>query len=90
MLWAYEQSCGFSFGILSNIPLFNFKKAPFDKMLILIKAPLEENSALPHHTLPLVYAHFCWYCKCVIAQADEHIEQHRQENRYLCTMTLML
>lgn len=48
MLWAYEQSCDFSFGILSNIPLFNFKRVHVDKMLTSIKAPPDENPALPH------------------------------------------
>lgn len=60
MLWAYKQCCDFSFGILCNILLFNFKKGPVDKKLTLIKALLDGKSALPHHTLPLVYAHFCW------------------------------
>lgn len=59
MLWAYEQSCDFSFEILSNTPLFNFKTAPVEKMLTFLKTPLDETHALPRHTLPLVYAHFC-------------------------------
>lgn len=59
MLWADEQSCDFSFGILSNIPLFNFKTVPVDETLTFIKTPLDKTPALPRHTLPLGYAHFC-------------------------------